>query len=203
MPYSFSNKYKLSLGVISEAKKENYGKLEFLSISLFYDYCTQGYPACSTINGFPEQENFFKELFEVDNLTDIKDEPVIIVGSNCDVFALVSLKTKQIFSLQAKFFPEKYQADLDKLKSTKEFNYLNTLNDYDALLTGVLKTLAENSNKIINLKEFPQLSEYVKNDETEHTELKQIVDELLNMRNSHFVLENKLKNTNDHKKVKI
>lgn len=137
MTYQINKNYEVTEGeIISVEKNDNYNCLMLtMKISVF----TQGFPACRTPNGYEEQITYLKEVFAVNDTKDLIGKKLIAVCSPADVFCIYNPENSQFFSLQAKFFPEKYADSLKKVKEEENFEIYNQLDDFNTLMIGVIK----------------------------------------------------------------
>lgn len=148
MSYQINKNYEVTDGeIISVEKNEDYNCLVLtMKILVFH----QGFPACRTPGGYEEQLAYLKEVFEVTNEKDLIGKKLIAVCSSCDVFCLYNPENSQFFSLQAKFFPEKYAESLEAVKKEENIEIYDKLDDFNTLMIGVVKAQKDkNAIKIL------------------------------------------------------
>ena len=105
MSYKIDKNYEIHEGHILSVEENTDYKCLRLELKVFV--YNQNYPACRTPNGYEEQLNHLKEVFEVTDEKDLIGKKFIALSSPCDIFCLYNPENGQFFSLQAKFFPNK------------------------------------------------------------------------------------------------
>lgn len=135
---------------------EKFANAEYLQIRLWFDSCSQGYPACK-INDLSAGIDSLKDCFGVSSIEEINGKKCLAILSRNDVFALVNPVNNKLFSLQAQFFPEQYRENINEFKSQKGNEFLHRLSDQEALLVGFMndikpknEKLAQHVQKIVN-----------------------------------------------------
>lgn len=137
MGYQINKNYEVREGYIETvSKNEDYN---CLSLTLKVWIFNQGYPSCITNGGYEEQLSYLKEVFEVNNEQDLIGKKFIAICSSSDIFCLYNPDNNQFFSLQAKFFPEKYAQALEEIKKEHNIEFFDKLDDFNKLMTGVVK----------------------------------------------------------------
>lgn len=128
MSYQINKNYEVTDGeIISVEKNEDYNCLVLtMKISVFH----QGFPACRTPGGYEEQIAYLKEVFEVTDEKDLIGKKLIAVCSSCDVFCVYNPENSQFYSLQAKFFPEKYAESLKQVREEEKIEIYDQLDDF-------------------------------------------------------------------------
>lgn len=151
MSYTINKNYQVEEGeIISVEKAEGYNCL-MLTMKISGGH--QGFPACRTPGGYEEQIAYLKEVFEVSDERDLIGKKLIAVCSFCDVFCIYNPENNQFYSLQAKFFPEKYAESLKQVKEEENIEIYNQLDDFNTLMIGVVKA-QKNKNAIKILENF-------------------------------------------------
>lgn len=148
MSYQINKNYEVTDGeIISVEKNEDYNCLVLtMKISVFH----QGFPACRTPGGYEEQIAYLKEVFEVTDEKDLIGKKLIAVYSSCDVFCVYNPENSQFYSLQAKFFPEKYAESLKQVREEEKIEIYDQLDDFNTLMIGVVKAQKDkNAVKIL------------------------------------------------------
>jgi hypothetical protein len=134
---NLSQDYNISEVDIIDVKQEEYGRMNFLSITFTNSIFHQGYPVCNTKNGYAEQFQHLCETFEITKTSQLIKKKCIAMHSNSDTFFLFNPDNNQFFSLQAKFFPEEYK---DVVQNYSEIDSkILSLDSFDALLLAALK----------------------------------------------------------------
>lgn len=147
MGYQINKNYEIEKGSIySIAKNEDYNCLNLnLKISVF----NQGYPACRTTGGYEQQIAYLKEVFAVENEQELIGKQFVAICSNCDVFCLYNPENNQFFSLQAKFFPEKYAEALEEIKREHNIEFFDKLDDFNKLMLGIVKAQKDQNAEVL------------------------------------------------------
>lgn len=147
MGYQINKNYEVREGHIETvSKNEDYN---CLSLNLKVWVFNQGYPACRTNGGYEEQIAYLKEVFEVEDEKDLIGKKFIAICSSCDVFCLFNPENSQFFSMQAKFFPEKYADALEEIKKEHNIEFFEKLDDFNKLMTGVVKAQKDQNADIL------------------------------------------------------
>lgn len=147
MTYQIYKNYEVREGHIeSVSKNEDYNCLIInMKISVF----NQGYPACRTPGGYEEQLNYLKDVFEVENEQDLIGKKFVAICNSCDVFCLYNPENNQFFSLQAKFFPEKYAEALEQITKEHNIEFFDKLDNFNKLMLGVVKAQKDQNADIL------------------------------------------------------
>lgn len=147
MTYQINKNYEVREGeILSFEKNEHY---DCLVLNMKVWIYNQGYPPCKTLGGYDQQLNYLKEVFEVDNEKDLVGKKFVAICSPCDVFCLYNPENNQFFSLQAKFFPEKYAEALEEIKQQHNIEFFDKLEDFNKLMTGVVKAQKDQNADIL------------------------------------------------------
>lgn len=132
--------YSVKEVTLSNAEIRNYGNLEYIGLDTKESCMHQSYPGVKLMD-LNEGIQYLLECFDVKNLADLEGKKAWSVCSNMDIFCLVNPDNNKLFSLAAKFYPERYSDVLDEIKSQPGNQFLNKLEPHDALLVGVLKSI--------------------------------------------------------------
>lgn len=147
MSYKIDKNYEINEGHILSVEENTDYKCLMLELKVFV--FNQNYPACRTPGGYEEQLNYLKEVFEVTDEKDLIGKKFIALSSPCDIFCLYNPENGQFFSLQAKFFPSKYEQALTEVKKEYNIELYEKLDDFNTLMTGVVRAQKNQNAEIL------------------------------------------------------
>lgn len=167
MSYEINPHYEVSKGVFYDIRKND--DYNCLMINLKVSYYNQNYPPCRTTGGYEQQLQYLKEVFEVQNEQDLIGKECVVLNSHCDMFCIFNPENNRFFSLHAKFFPEKYEEALKQVKTKQDNEVLEQLDDFNALMMGVVMAQKNQSAEVLILSKVIQTGQLKKKLEAKFT----------------------------------